>query len=153
MNKIENLKLFVNNSLALDKGVITQDGVAQVFADRFSDQLRFCHTARSWYRWVDTHWAKDETATAFHFVRELGRELTDAATNPELKEVRRVTFAGGVEKYCRSDPVFAGYCASLGHRPVSAGDAGGDGRSAHGVASESRPRRQHHQAYRCAARR
>jgi putative DNA primase/helicase len=100
-------KVVVDRALVHDRGVVTQDGVAQVFADRFADELRFCHTARSWYRWVDTHWAKDETATAFHFVRELGRELTDAATNPELKEVRRVTFAGGVERYCRSDPVFA----------------------------------------------
>ena len=135
------LKSVVDRALVHDRGVITQDGVAQVFADRFADELRFCHTARSWYQWVDTHWAKDETATAFHFVRELGRELTDAATNPELKEVRRVTFAGGVEKILPRRSCFRRYCASLGHEPLSARDAGWDGRSAHGVASHSRPRR------------
>lgn len=97
----------VAEARAIDKGIITQDGVARVFADRFADRLRYCHNTGSWYQWVGTHWGRDETAIAFHFVRELGRELSELSEKADLKEVRRVSFAGGVERYCRSDPAFA----------------------------------------------
>jgi putative DNA primase/helicase len=78
-----------------------------VFARRFGDKLRFCHDTGKWYEWTGTHWQVDKIAKAFQFVRELGREYTEDARTGELKEVRKVSFAGGVERFARSDPAFA----------------------------------------------
>ena len=91
----------------VDHGTVTQDGIARVFARRFEDRLRFCHHACVWYQWTGTHWKRDETALAFQFCRELAREFTEDAKAGELKEVRKVAFAGGVEKFARSDRLMA----------------------------------------------
>jgi hypothetical protein len=69
---------------AIDNGTITQDGIARVFAQRFADRLRFCHHAGAWYQWVGTHWAKDEKARAFHFVRELALQLLSLWTSESM---------------------------------------------------------------------
>jgi putative DNA primase/helicase len=99
----------VSAAQVIDGGTITQDGVARIFAQRFDGRLRFCHDAGAWYEWTGSHWQQDKKKLAFHFVRELGREFTDAPATikADVKEVRRVTFAGGVERFAQSDPVFA----------------------------------------------
>jgi putative DNA primase/helicase len=97
----------IAEAVEIDNGSITQDGVARVFARRYGDKLRFCHDTGKWYEWTGTHWQVDKTARAFQFVRELGREYTELSRGGELKEVRKVSFAGGVEKFARSDPAFA----------------------------------------------
>lgn len=81
--------------------------MARVFARRYGDKLRFCHDTGKWYEWTGAHWQVDKIAKAFQFVRELGREYTEDARTGELKEVRKVSFAGGVERFARSDPAFA----------------------------------------------
>ena len=91
----------------LDNDTVTQDGVAQVFARRFEGRLRYCHHTGAWFEWTGTHWKKDETTLAFQFCRELGREFTEDPKTSELKEVRKITFAGGVEKFARSDRLMA----------------------------------------------
>jgi putative DNA primase/helicase len=97
----------IAEAVEIDNGSITQDGVARVFARRYGDKLRFCHDTGKWYEWTGTHWARDKVAHAFQFVRELGREYTEQSRGGELKEVRKVSFAGGVERFARSDPAFA----------------------------------------------
>jgi putative DNA primase/helicase len=87
----------------IDNGAITQDGVARVFARRYAERLRFCHDIGKWYEWVGTHWQVDRKAIAFQFVRELAREYSEQSSKTEIKEVRKITFAGGVEKFVRSD--------------------------------------------------
>ena len=91
----------------LDNGTVTQDGVAQVFARRFEDRLRYCHHTGAWFEWTGTYWKRDETALAFQFCRELAREFTEEAGISELKEVRKISFAGGVEKFAKSDRAMA----------------------------------------------
>ncbi|MGY3501674.1 phage/plasmid primase, P4 family [Bradyrhizobium sp. USDA 4471] len=86
---------------------VTQDGIARVFARRFVGRLRYCHHARAWYHWCGSHWQRDEVNAAFEFVRVLAREITDTGEAKELREVRKTSFAGGVERYARSDPAFA----------------------------------------------
>ena len=86
-----------------DGGIITQDSVARVFAHRYEDQLRYCHHTGKWFEWTGTHWRKEETALAFQFCRELSREFTDDFPPKERKQVRNISFAGGVEKFARSD--------------------------------------------------
>jgi putative DNA primase/helicase len=99
----------VSSAQVIDGGAITQDGIARIFARRYDGRLRYCHDAGAWYEWSGSHWKKDEKAAAFQFVRELGREFTEApaTVKSDVKEVRRVTFAGGVERFAQGDPVFA----------------------------------------------
>jgi putative DNA primase/helicase len=91
----------------LDRGAVTQDGVARVFARRQAGQLAYDHNLRAWFEWTGTHWRRDSTDRAFQFARELGREFSEGAKDRDLKEVRRVTFAAGVERFARSDPALA----------------------------------------------
>jgi putative DNA primase/helicase len=86
---------------------VTQDGIARVFAQRYSGRLRYCHHARCWYHWSSTHWQQDETDAAFEFVRVLAREITENGEAKQLREVRKTSFAAGVERFARSDPAFA----------------------------------------------
>jgi P4 family phage/plasmid primase-like protien len=83
--------------------IITQDSVADLFADRHKNDLRFCHSTHAWYRWDGSRWQRDEMHAAFQFARKLGRELTKEAKDRELREVRKVAFAAGVEKFAQSD--------------------------------------------------
>ena len=69
----------IRDAEEIDNGTITQDGIAQVFARRFEDRLRFCHHTGAWFEWTGVYWKKDETALAFQFCRELGREFTEDA--------------------------------------------------------------------------
>jgi hypothetical protein len=41
----------IKRAVELD-GVITQDGIARVFAERYGERLRFCHDAGAWYKWT-----------------------------------------------------------------------------------------------------
>ena len=81
----------VRDAAEIDNGTITQDGIAQVFARRYEDQLRYCHHTGSWYEWTGVYWKKDEKAAAFQFCRELGREFSEESDKSELKEVRKVS--------------------------------------------------------------
>jgi putative DNA primase/helicase len=117
----------VSAAQVIDNGTLTQDGMARIFAQRYDGRLRFCHHAGAWYVWTGSHWQKDEKAVAFQFVRELGREFTDAPTalKTEVKEVRRVTFAGGVERFAQSDPAFAVTSDDWDQDPYLLGTPGG----------------------------
>lgn len=83
--------------------VITQDSVADLFAERHKNALRYCHSTGAWFKWTGSHWRRDEVHVAFQFARKLGRELSQGGTNRDLREIRRVTFAGGVERFAQSD--------------------------------------------------
>ncbi len=87
----------------LDGGVVTQDSIARVFARRYEDRLRYCHHTGKWFEWTGAYWRKEETALAFQFCRELSREFTVYSPVKVLNAVRNISFAGGVEKFARSD--------------------------------------------------
>jgi putative DNA primase/helicase len=97
----------VSEALDLDDGVITQDGVARVFANRYAGKLRFCHHTVAWFEWTGAHWKQDDTELAFQFARSLGREASAGAGPKDLKEVRKVAFASGVERFARGDRAVA----------------------------------------------
>ena len=97
----------IQHARQLDQGLITQDGIARVFAKRYAGRLRYCHHAGRWYQWTGTYWRPDDLDVAFEFVRVLGREITETRDAKDVKEVRKVSFANGVERFTRSDPTFA----------------------------------------------
>jgi putative DNA primase/helicase len=118
---------------------VTQDGIARVFARRFDGRLRFCHHANAWYCWCGTHWQRDETDAAFEFVRVLARELTERAEAKELREVRKTSFAAGVERYARSDTALAVTSAAWDIDRYLLGTPGGTVDLRSGVLRGSRP--------------
>lgn len=95
-------KTFIGEIMA-----ITQDDVAVVFAEKYRDDLRYCHDTKAWFVWDGMRWRQDRTDLAFQFARLLGRDMTIGSKAPEMKEVRKRAFAGGVEIFARSDRVFA----------------------------------------------
>ena len=87
--------------------LVTEDSAAAEFTRIYTGLLRFDHDAGKWREWTGSIWRENRTGLAFHFARELARDL--AVTEPD--KVRYVTsktsFAGGVERFARSDPAFA----------------------------------------------
>ena len=105
---------------------LTEDQVALVFAHKFTGQLLFCHTARSWYRWTGAIWAKEETRLAYTWARELCRKAASDAENVKV----RATFgkagtAAGVERFAQADRAFAVTVAVWDVDPWLLGTPGG----------------------------
>jgi putative DNA primase/helicase len=86
---------------------LTENGVAIVFAERHKDDLRYCHTAGSWYLWTGTHWRRDETRQAFTWARRLTASLGCNASIKTRATTGRAAFTGAVEQFARADEVFA----------------------------------------------
>ena len=127
------------------EGTITQDGVARVFAHRFAGQFRYCHHSGRWFRWSGTHWQRDETNAAFEFVRVLARDITEKRDAKELREVRKTSFATGVERYARSDPAFAVTSAAWDVDRYLLGTPNGTVDLRTGLLRHSRPEDRNHQ--------
>jgi putative DNA primase/helicase len=109
----------------LDGGVLTQDGVSRVFTERYRDELRYDHDARTWYSWAGSHWKRDGIQQAFRYARELGREQSERGNDVEKKFVRRTAFAAGVEKFAQTDEAFAVTSEVWDQNPYFVGTPGG----------------------------
>lgn len=83
-------------------GTVSEDQIALAFARRHRDRLRFDHSAGRWFEWTGTRWQRNETKLAFHFARELAREMSDGA-----KGFSKASVASGVEAFARADPALA----------------------------------------------
>ncbi len=112
-------------SAAQASGTITQDSVADLFAERHKDRLRYCHSTGAWYQWTGSRWQRDEVHAAFQFARKLGRELTEDAKDRDLKEIRKVAFAAGVERFAQSDERLAVTVEAWDRDPFLLGTPGG----------------------------
>jgi len=95
------------DSIGVSPGMVTQDGVARVFAERYADQMQYCHHAGAWLEWTGAQWKRDDVQRAFQFSRELGREFSEHSARTEFKALRTAAFASGVEKLARVDPRIA----------------------------------------------
>ncbi|MFZ2445859.1 MAG: phage/plasmid primase, P4 family [Syntrophobacteraceae bacterium] len=82
---------------------LTEDKIAQYFAGRFKDDLRFCHHTGTWFTWEGSRWKREETRLAFDKARELCRELN--ATGKSI--LSKAATAAAVERFARADRVFA----------------------------------------------
>jgi len=122
-----------------DEDVITEDGVALVFADRHADDLRYDHDAGAWYQWTGSHWLRDNTALAFSEARDLVRELS----KDQKQRVRNITskanFAGNVERYARADRSLVATQASWDRDLFLLGTPGGTVELRTGKLREARP--------------
>jgi putative DNA primase/helicase len=87
--------------------IITEDLAALEFACRYEGELLHDHDAGSWYVWTGARWERNGTDLAFHWAREMAREL---ARNEDPKAryiLSKAGFAGAVEKLAKADPTFA----------------------------------------------
>lgn len=87
--------------------LVTEDSAALEFARLYQDHLRFDHDAGKWREWSGAIWRQNKTPIAFHFARELARELAISEPDKIRYVTSKVSFAGGVERYARADPIFA----------------------------------------------
>ena len=85
----------------LSNDIITEDSAALNFVDQRGDSLRFCHSTGAWFRWNGVFWAKDDTGVAYHWARELARELAEGQDDKTRKITGKTAFADGVEKFAK----------------------------------------------------
>lgn len=105
--------------------VISQDAVALTFADLYADTLRYCHTSGAWFVCNDGIWRRDEKNLAFQFCRLTARQAADGAKSAELKEVGKIGFAVGVERFAQSDIRLAASHELWDQDPMLIGTPGG----------------------------
>jgi putative DNA primase/helicase len=115
----------VTEEVRRDERVITQDGIAGIFAKRYADRLRYCHSTPGWFEFDGARWRRDETNLAFEFVRRIAREISEGKEHKELKEFRKTGFASGVEKFAQVDRAFAVTADYWDRDPFLLGTPGG----------------------------
>lgn len=106
---------------------LTEDGVALAFAQRFKDELRFCHTVGRWYKWTGSHWQREETGLAFDWARGISRELAATAgkKSAAVKAMSKAGFFRAVEICAQKDRAFAVTAAIWDRDPWLLGTPGG----------------------------
>lgn len=109
----------------LDDIEVTEDGVAREFVRRYGSRVRFDHVAGKWFLWTGDHWKKDDTAQAFQWSRELARQASTGSGGSELKNARKASFAGGVERLARADQAVAITSEAWDSDPMVLGCPGG----------------------------
>lgn len=106
-------------------GLVTEDEGAILFAERHRGQLRFCHDHGAWFEWTGSVWKRNGTARAFHFARELARQMAESQDRKTEVTARKAAFAGAVERFARADPVFAVTAETWDRDPMLLGTPGG----------------------------
>ncbi len=97
----------VSAELGDNVGLVTEDEGAILFAERHRGQLRFCHDHGCWFEWTGAMWKRNGTARAFHYARELARQMAEGQDRKTETTARKAAFAGAVEQFARADPAFA----------------------------------------------
>jgi putative DNA primase/helicase len=87
--------------------IITEDLAACQFADIYRNRLRYCHDTGAWYEWTGWVWRQNRTGMAFLWARELARRMSMSEPDKVRYVTSKTSFAGGVERFARSDLAFA----------------------------------------------
>jgi putative DNA primase/helicase len=104
---------------------LTEDEVALRFATDHAADFRYCHDRGAWLKWDDSIWRQDKVHLAYHYARELARELAKSADTKTIFSAGRAAFAAGVERLARADPTFARTSEAWDADPWLAGCPGG----------------------------
>ena len=111
--------------VAKDTGVLTQDGIAEIFASRYEGRLRYCHHTGAWFEFDGMCWKQDERSRGLEFVRQINHELSVGREIKELKALRSVGMAKGVETFCKGDRRLAVDSKDWDRDPFLLGTPGG----------------------------
>jgi putative DNA primase/helicase len=99
---------------------LTEDDVAEDFADRYGQDLRFDHDRGKWFQWNGNGWASNNTGLAFDFARRLCREHRGEKVTMASKKA-----AEAVEHMARRDQRLAVTSSIWDHDPYLLGTPGG----------------------------
>jgi P4 family phage/plasmid primase-like protien len=94
----------------------SEDDVALAFTALHRETLRFDHDAGRWFEWDGSRWRKDTKHRAFSYAREIGRQMEAAG---------KATFAGGVERFARTDDAHGVTADDWDRDPYLIGTPGG----------------------------
>lgn len=86
---------------------VSEDAVARAFTELHGETLRYDHDAGRWYEWTGDYWRPDGTGKAFAYCRDVARQLSMDAAASRMQSARKATFAAGVERFARTDPMHA----------------------------------------------
>jgi putative DNA primase/helicase len=103
----ENITLHRLEPSALANDIVTEDSAAVQFVELHGQDLRYCHSTSAWFRWNGKIWSKDQTSIAFHWARELARQLAEDLDEKERKKIQKTSFASGMERFAMADPAVA----------------------------------------------
>ena len=113
---------------------LTEDDVAEDFALKYRDLMRFDHHIGRWYIWDDKRWSVNETELAFDFARRLCREHRG-----DLKSMASKKSAEGVEHMARRDQRLAVISDIWDVNPFLLGTPGGTVDLKTGKLQQSKP--------------
>jgi putative DNA primase/helicase len=100
---------------------LTEDAAAIEFAARYGGTLCYCHDRGAWYHWDGAIWRPERMSLAFHYARELARDLSKEVSGRDLVIVSKTSFAAGIERFASADPVFARTAEAWDRDPMLAG--------------------------------
>ncbi len=106
---------------------LTEDGIAQIFAEQFRTQLRFDHHSGKWHRWDGVRWLREETRLAFDWMRTTCRTLAqDAKADGKIAAILgRANTASAIERFAQADRAFAVTSEIWDRDPFLLGTPGG----------------------------
>ena len=110
---------------AVSNDIITEKSAAEQFAREYGDQLRYCRSARQWFRWSGVIWARDERGGAYHWAGQLSSRLGENQNASTRKNLGRASFANGVEKFAQHDPRLVMTADGWDSDPMLLGTPGG----------------------------
>src|ERR1019366_4918164 len=77
----------------------SEDSIALAFAERYQNEVRYCHTTGAWFSWTGACWRRDDSMLAFCWARDLCRELNTLGVD----RLKKTATAAAVERAARAD--------------------------------------------------
>jgi putative DNA primase/helicase len=105
--------------------IVTEDSAALKFVAEHGDTLRFCHSRGRWLHWNGQYWEVNHTRLAYHWARELVRQLAGDQSQASRAKLETTRFANGVEKFASCDPAVAREMTDFDRNPWLLGTPGG----------------------------
>jgi|TARA_B110000967_G_scaffold208849_1_gene262499 putative DNA primase/helicase len=79
---------------------LTQDGIAECFAERYENSARYCPQHGSWYLWESGMWSKDDGGAVRDYIRRLSRAKNLAGQS----HMGSLNFTNGAKGFAEADP-------------------------------------------------
>jgi putative DNA primase/helicase len=83
--------------------IVTEDSAAEVFVEKYGEDIRFCHSTGAWFIWNGVRWHRDLVGAVFDKARKLARELGQDQDERGRKVLGKTSFAAGLERFARTD--------------------------------------------------
>ena len=89
-----------------DSNILTEDSVAQQFAEHYAGCFVYDHEMCVWFEWNGSRWTRDLKLSVFHHAREFARAINNRLIKPTTA-LGKIAFASAVERASRADPKMA----------------------------------------------